>query len=396
MKIINHFLSVFLLCLLVAFGSGTALAFEHDLSGRPTKGAKDAPIEIVEFSDYQCGHCRKLQPILHEVLGEYGDLISITVVTLDIVGPYSGMIAEFAMTVWDKAPDKFWEVHYQLYLDQNKVDQAYLFNYAKKLGLDPTLVAENIKNNTHRPLRKKNFYLAVDDLELEYTPTLFINGQKLQGCKQADTYRYYINQALKAKNVPSPVADVAKPTEEAAPKTLPGRVPPDMIFPVPVEKPQDSKLKVKVGQKAPDFTLPKLGPPGATLSLSEYLGKKNVVLSFVPAAWTPACSAQWPEYNDNKAKFDELNTVIIGISVDNIPTLYSWSLTMGILWFPVASDFFPHGKVAQTYGLLRTSGVSERAVIVIDKKGIIRYIDVHDINTRPDINVLLDELKKIQ
>jgi len=56
---------------------------------------------------------------------------------------------------------------------------------------------------------------------------------------------------------------------------------------------------------------------------------------------------------------------------------------MGKLWFPVLSDFWPHGAVAKKFGVLRSNGVSERALFVINKKGIIRYIDVHDINKRP-------------
>ena len=133
----------------------------------------------------------------------------------------------------------------------------------------------------------------------------------------------------------------------------------------------------------------------ATITLSEYRNKKNVVLSFVPAAWTPVCSQQWPGYNIAKDIFDKYDTELIGISVDNIPTLYSWTKEMGRLWFPVASDFWPHGAVAKKYGILRSNGVSERALFVIDKKGIIRYIDIHDINSMPKLENLINELKKL-
>jgi peroxiredoxin len=159
-------------------------------------------------------------------------------------------------------------------------------------------------------------------------------------------------------------------------------------------KPTDSKLKVKVGGKAPNFTLPSVG--GEKVSLRQFLGKKNVVLSFVPAAWTPVCSDQWPGYNITQGLFDEHNAILLGISVDNIPTLYSWTNQMGRLWFPVLSDFYPHGAVAERYGVLRSDGTSERALVVIDKKGIIRYIDVHDINQRPRLEVLIGELDKLE
>jgi peroxiredoxin len=169
----------------------------------------------------------------------------------------------------------------------------------------------------------------------------------------------------------------------------------DYIYQPGTLKPIDSKPKLKIGDKAPDFTLPSIS--GEKVSLSQYRGKKNVVISFVPAAWTPVCSDQWPGYNLVKDIFDDHDAILLGITVDNIPTLYAWTRPMGNVWFPVLSDFWPHGKVAQKYGVLRSTGVSERALFVIDKKGIIRYIDIHDINKRPPLEDLvrqLDNLKK--
>ena len=158
-------------------------------------------------------------------------------------------------------------------------------------------------------------------------------------------------------------------------------------------KPTDSELKVKVGDKAPDFTLPSIS--GEKVSLSQFQGKKNVVLSFVPAAWTPVCSEQWPGYNLIKDFFNKNDTVVLGISVDNVPTLYAWVEQMGGVWFPVLSDFWPHGAVAERYGVLRTSGTCERAVLLVDKQGTLRYIDVHDVNERPNLETLMDEVGKL-
>ena len=155
----------------------------------------------------------------------------------------------------------------------------------------------------------------------------------------------------------------------------------------------DSSTILKVGDIAPDFSAPSLS--GKLITLSQYLNRKNVVLSFVPAAWTPVCSQQWPGYNIAKDLFDKYDTQLIGISVDNIPTLYAWTKEMGHLWFPVVSDFWPHGAVAKKYGILRSNGVSERALFVIDKKGVIRYIDVHDINSMPKLENLIRELEKL-
>jgi peroxiredoxin (alkyl hydroperoxide reductase subunit C) len=168
----------------------------------------------------------------------------------------------------------------------------------------------------------------------------------------------------------------------------------DYIYQPGILKPIDSKPKLKVGDRAPDFTLPSIS--GEKVSLSQYRGKKNVVISFVPAAWTPVCSDQWPGYNLVKDIFDQHDAILLGITVDNIPTLYAWTRPMGDVWFPVLSDFWPHGKVAQKYGILRSNGVSERALFIIDKKGIISYIDVHDINKRPPLEDLVKELERLK
>jgi peroxiredoxin (alkyl hydroperoxide reductase subunit C) len=166
------------------------------------------------------------------------------------------------------------------------------------------------------------------------------------------------------------------------------------IYEVGTLKPVDSVPKLKVGDRAPQFTLPAVS--GEKVSLNQYRGKKNVVLSFVPAAWTPVCSDQWPGYNIVKDVFNQNDAILLGITVDNIPTLYAWTNQMGQLWFPVLSDFWPHGAVAKRYGVLRSNGVTERALFVIDKKGIIRYIDVHDINKRPPLEDLVNALEKLK
>jgi peroxiredoxin len=93
--------------------------------------------------------------------------------------------------------------------------------------------------------------------------------------------------------------------------------------------------------------------------------------------------------------FDGKDAILLGITVDNLPTLFAWTNQMGQLWFPVLSDFWPHGAVAKKYGVVRSNGVSERALFVIDKKGTIRYIDVHDINKRPPLEELVGALEKV-
>lgn len=167
----------------------------------------------------------------------------------------------------------------------------------------------------------------------------------------------------------------------------------DNLYETGILKPVDSVLTVKVGDQAPDFSLKAVS--GQQIALADYRGRKHVVLSFIPAAWTPVCSDQWPGYNIVKELFDEHDAVLLGISVDSLASLFSWTNQMGTLWFPVLSDFFPHGATAAKFGILRTDGTAERALIVIDKQGIIRYIDVHDVNKRPPLDALARELEKL-
>lgn len=158
-------------------------------------------------------------------------------------------------------------------------------------------------------------------------------------------------------------------------------------------KPVDSVLTVKVGDPAPPFSLPSL--KAGTVSLGQYRGTRNVVISFVPAAWTPVCSDQWPGYNIVQDIFSRYDATLLGITVDNLPTLFAWTRQMGDLWFPVLSDFWPHGGAARRFGVLRGDGTAERAVFIIDKAGIIRYISVSDINQRPNLKDMVDALKAI-
>ncbi len=152
----------------------------------------------------------------------------------------------------------------------------------------------------------------------------------------------------------------------------------------------DQTKTLKVGDPAPDFQLK--GSGKTEFRLSDHKGKKNVVLAFFPAAFSPVCSQQMPRIDAQKADFDASGAVVVGISVDNTWALDAFVQQLG-LRFPILSDFYPHGAVAQKYGVLLPNGVSERAVIGIDKQGVVRYIDVHPILEIPDAAECLPALR---
>lgn len=90
-----------------------------------------------------------------------------------------------------------------------------------------------------------------------------------------------------------------------------------------------------------------------------------------------------------------MNTQVLGISIDHIPCLEAWADSLGGITYPLVSDFWPHGEVCQKYGVLRAEGFSERAIFVVDRLGIIRYIDIHDIDEQPRNDELFAILRAI-
>lgn len=82
--------------------------------------------------------------------------------------------------------------------------------------------------------------------------------------------------------------------------------------------------------------------------------------------------------------------------MDSVPCLTAWAESLGGITYPLLSDFYPHGEVAQSFGVLRSEGHSERAIFIMDKAGIVRYVDVHDIGDQPDNEVLFRVLEEME
>lgn len=150
---------------------------------------------------------------------------------------------------------------------------------------------------------------------------------------------------------------------------------------------------LKVGDVAPDFTLNTADKK--PWKLSDYRGKENVVLAFVPYAFSSVCSAQLPSYEAELERFKEFDTEVVSISMDSMYSLNAWRRTMQTS-FPLLSDFYPQGQVVDLYGLRHKAGMSKRALIVIDKEGIIRFIEVmNSTGEMPDNEDLFDALRKL-
>lgn len=99
-----------------------------------------------------------------------------------------------------------------------------------------------------------------------------------------------------------------------------------------------------------------------------------------------------PSYEEDLSEFERRNAQVLGISVDMVFSNDAWAKSMGGLSYPLLSDNWPYGYVATQYGVMRGSGTTERAIFVIDKQGVIRYIDIHDIGEQPPTDAIMKAL----
>lgn len=130
-------------------------------------------------------------------------------------------------------------------------------------------------------------------------------------------------------------------------------------------------MSLEIGQEAPDFTLQ--NQFGEDVKLSDFRGKKNVVLVFFPMAFTGICTGELCEIQDNRETFVSDDVQVLGISCDTSATQKVFAEQEG-LDYPLLSDFWPHGEISQLYGAwFEPRGFSMRGTFVIDKEGVLRW-----------------------
>ena len=143
---------------------------------------------------------------------------------------------------------------------------------------------------------------------------------------------------------------------------------------------------------APDFRLPVT--PDQKLSLSELRGQP-VILAFYPADWSPVCGDQMAVYNEILPEFRNYNAALLGISVDGVWCHEAFAKDRH-LHFPLLADFEPKGEVARKFGVYRgADGISERALFVIDKQGVIAWSYLSPIGVNPGADGILQALEDL-
>ncbi|MGC0377552.1 peroxiredoxin [Streptomyces sp. SAI-229] len=143
-------------------------------------------------------------------------------------------------------------------------------------------------------------------------------------------------------------------------------------------------MAIQVGDKAPDFELK--DNHGATVRLSDFHGRKNVVVLFYPFAFTGVCTGELCEVRDRLPQFSDRDTQVLAVSNDSIHTLRVFAEQEG-LEYPLLSDFWPHGEVSRAYGVLdEGKGCAVRGTFIVDKEGVVRWTVVNALPDARDLN----------
>ncbi|MFJ5992296.1 peroxiredoxin [Lentzea sp. NPDC092896] len=134
-------------------------------------------------------------------------------------------------------------------------------------------------------------------------------------------------------------------------------------------------MAVEVGSEAPDFTLNDYNKQPVTLS--SFRGEKNVLLVFYPFAFSGTCHGELCQLRDELATYEDENVQVLGVSVDSPFALKAWANQEGYQ-FPLLSDFWPHGAVAQSYGVFNeAAGMALRGTFLVDTAGVVRFAEVN-------------------
>lgn len=147
---------------------------------------------------------------------------------------------------------------------------------------------------------------------------------------------------------------------------------------------------IQLGAMAPDFALQDQN--GEVVTLSQFKGKK-VLLSWHPLAFTSVCTDQMRSLDRNANRFDEKNTIVLGLSVDPQPSKSVWARALSLKNIRILSDFVPLGEVARDYGIFNEEhGASKRANILINETGMVIWVKKYEIRTLPDVEEVLGKM----
>ncbi len=153
-------------------------------------------------------------------------------------------------------------------------------------------------------------------------------------------------------------------------------------------------MSLSVGQTAPDFALKDQSQK--EVKLSDFAGKKRVVLVFYPLDWSPTCTNEHACFVNDMKNFDTLDAEVLGVSVDSVWSHKAYAEKMGIK-YSLLADFQPRGAMSEKYGVfLQEKGITGRSIFIIDKHGKVAWLKHYDIPVVPDIKEVASALATVK
>ena len=153
-------------------------------------------------------------------------------------------------------------------------------------------------------------------------------------------------------------------------------------------------MGLSVGQTAPDFALKDQSQK--EIKLSDFAGKKRVVLVFYPLDWSPTCTNEHACFVNDMKSFDSLDAEVLGVSVDSVWSHKAYAEKMGIK-YSLLADFQPRGAMSEKYGVfLADKGITGRSIFIIDKQGKVAWLKQYDIPVVPDVKEVASALAGVK
>jgi peroxiredoxin len=157
---------------------------------------------------------------------------------------------------------------------------------------------------------------------------------------------------------------------------------------------EDKIMSITVGQTAPGFTLQ--NQEKKDVKLSDFAGKKNVVLMFYPLDWSPTCTTEHACMVNDMRSFDTLDAEVLGVSVDSVWSHKAYAEKMGIK-YSLLADFQPRGAMSEKYGVyLADKGITGRSIVIINKAGKVAWVKDYDIPVVPDLKEVAAALSQVK
>lgn len=153
-------------------------------------------------------------------------------------------------------------------------------------------------------------------------------------------------------------------------------------------------MGISVGQTAPDFTLP--NQDKKEVKLSDFTGKRNVVLMWYPLDWSPICTSEHACFVNDMKEFETLDAEVLGVSVDSVWSHKAFADKLGIK-YSLLADFHPRGAMSEKYGMyLADKGITGRAIAIVNKAGKIAWFKNYDIPVVPDLKEVAAALSQVK